>query len=179
MLVEHLGSPYSPEDLALPATLAGKDHIPWKGVKILITKQGEQRKGEPAVVDNVLCNQDTPSGLKINVQFMNYNPNMPFQKALFDYDDIIELKYVYLFYQSSNINNKILVPKKNYINFSIHEILSSFPILANFFCIHGLHQKAMLLEIEISLLKNPQGHLHWTPPPLLQLSILILTYPVL
>ena len=105
MPVKHSGSPYTPEDSVLPATLAGKDHIPWKGIKVLITKQGEQRKGEPAVVDNVLCNQDTPSGLKINVQFMNYNPNMPFQKALFDYDDIVEFKYVYLFYQSSNINN--------------------------------------------------------------------------
>ena len=72
-----------------------RDHVPWKGVKVLVIKPGEQRKGEPAVVDDVLCNQsDMASRLKINIQFINYNPNMPFQKALFDYDDIVEFEYV-------------------------------------------------------------------------------------
>lgn len=75
-----------------PSMSTEKDHVPWKGVKVLIVKSGDQHKGETAVVDNVLCNQDTPSGLKILVQFQSYNPSTPFQKGLFDYDDIVEHK---------------------------------------------------------------------------------------
>jgi hypothetical protein len=88
----HSVSPHAPDDSSTAAMLTHKDHNPWKGIKVLVVKQGEQRKGEPAIVDNVLCNQDTPSGLRINVQFINHNPNNPIQKALFDYDDIVEFE---------------------------------------------------------------------------------------
>ena len=90
----HSTPSHPPDDVILSASLTQTDHIPWKGVKVLVVKRWEQRKGEPAIVDNVLHKQDTPSGLKILVQFLNYNPSMPIQKGLYDYDDIVEFTCV-------------------------------------------------------------------------------------
>jgi hypothetical protein len=87
--VAHSSDERNPSDM-----LTQGGHVSWKGVKVLVVKRWEQRKGEPAVIDEVLCNQDTPSGLKILVQFINYNPSMPMQKGLYDYDDIVEFTYV-------------------------------------------------------------------------------------
>jgi hypothetical protein len=69
--------------------------MPWRGLKVLVTKRGHQLKAKPMVVVSVLANQDTPSGLKVEVHSANYDPNAPFAKTLFDYDHIVEFQYVY------------------------------------------------------------------------------------
>ena len=73
--------------------LKSQDQMPWRGVKVLIIKQGHQHKSKAAVVRTVLPNQDTPSGLKVEVHSAHYDPNAPFSKAVFDYDDLIEFEY--------------------------------------------------------------------------------------
>lgn len=80
----------TPDDVTLTSRLTERDHVPWKGVEVIIVKQGDQHKGEAAVVEDVLHNQDTPSGLRVLVRFQHYNPSVPLQKGLFDYDDVVE-----------------------------------------------------------------------------------------
>jgi len=64
--VFHALPPVIPGD-AGPSSLARANHIPWLGQTILITKIKHPFKGHQAVVKNVLCNQDTISGLRIVV----------------------------------------------------------------------------------------------------------------
>ena len=89
------------------------DSTPWLGVKVLVTKKKHPRKGQPAIVcdvwfgqfpnyisgklpaDGILSKQNTPSGLKIQVQFLNYNPNRPYPKETFECDDLVEFEYVF------------------------------------------------------------------------------------
>jgi hypothetical protein len=70
-----------------------RDHMPWRGTTVLITKQ-HQHKGKPMVVCTVLPKQDTPSGLRLEIKPVHYDPNAPFKKAIFDYDDVVEYAYV-------------------------------------------------------------------------------------
>ena len=72
-----------------------QDSIPWLGVEVLVIKPGHQRKEHPAVVLNVLPGQSTGSGLKVEVRYLNYDPNAPYHRATFDYDDLVEFKYVF------------------------------------------------------------------------------------
>jgi hypothetical protein len=81
--------------------LIRKDHIPWKDITVIITKQSHPCKGHRAVVENVLCNQeDTASGLRVMVRYENYDPNVPFAWQVFDYDDVLEYKYVSQYFSS-------------------------------------------------------------------------------
>ena len=90
-----------------------REPIPWLGIKVLVNKKGHPCKGQPAIVCDVQpgqptsmvggmltagipLKQKTPSGLKIQVQFLNYNPNAPFPRETFEYDDLIEFEYVFL-----------------------------------------------------------------------------------
>ena len=71
-----------------------RDQMPWRGVKVLILKKGHQLRTKAAIVRSILRNQNTPSGLKVEVHALDYDPNIPFGKALFDYDDVVEFVYV-------------------------------------------------------------------------------------
>ena len=77
-----------------PSSLTQADHIPWFGQTILITKIKHPFKGCQAVVKNVLCNQDTISGLRIVAQLSHWDPTVPFQTIVLDYDDVVEAVYV-------------------------------------------------------------------------------------
>jgi len=90
--VFHTPPPVIPGD-AGPSSLARADHIPWLGQTILITKIKHPFKGHQAVVKNVLCNQDTISGLQIVAQLSHWDPTVPFQTIVLDYDDVIEAVY--------------------------------------------------------------------------------------
>ena len=91
-----------------------QDSTPWLGVKVLVTKKKHPCKGQPAIVcdvwfgqfpnyisgkllaDGIPSKQNMPSGLKIQVQFLNYNPNAPFSRETFEYDNLIEFEYIFL-----------------------------------------------------------------------------------
>ena len=92
MAVCHTPPPVIPGD-AGPSSLVQADHIPWLGQTILITKIKHPFKGRQAVVKNVLCNQDTISGLRIVAQLSHWDPTIPFQTIVLDYDDVIEAVY--------------------------------------------------------------------------------------
>lgn len=69
------------------------DRVPWLGQTILITKVQHPLKGRQAVVKNVLCGQDTLSGLRIIAQLSHWDPTVPFQTIVIDYDDVVEAVY--------------------------------------------------------------------------------------
>ena len=93
--------------------LNAQDSIPWLGVKVLVTNKKHLRKGQLAIVcdvwfgqfpnytsgkllvDGIPLKQNMPSSLKIQVQFLNYDPNRPYPKETFEYDDLVEFEYVF------------------------------------------------------------------------------------
>lgn len=86
-------APVSPGD-AGPSSLARSDQVPWLGKTILVAKAKHAFKGRQAVVKNVLCGQDTLSGLRIVAQLSYWDPSSPFQTIVLDYDDVVEAVYV-------------------------------------------------------------------------------------
>ena len=68
--------------------------MPWIGIHVIITKSGSPLKGYVGVVKDVLCRQDTASGLKIGIQLMHHDPSSPFQTTVVNYDDIVKQKSV-------------------------------------------------------------------------------------
>jgi hypothetical protein len=68
--------------------------VPWIGVHVIITKLGSPLKGYVGVVKDVLCGQDTASGLRIFIQLTHLDPSSPFRTAVVDYDDVVEERSV-------------------------------------------------------------------------------------
>lgn len=65
--------------------------MPWIGTYVIITKLGCPIKGYVGVVKDVLCGQDTASGLKIDIQLeARYDPSSAFRRMIVDYDDVVE-----------------------------------------------------------------------------------------
>lgn len=73
-----------------PSELYKTTRVPWIGTKVTIIKFGDPLKGHPGVVKNVLCGQNTASGLRIEVQLARLNPSHPFKTVILDHDDIVE-----------------------------------------------------------------------------------------
>ena len=71
------------------------DHSPWVGVEVAVTKKGHPCRGQKVLVLNVLLKQNTASGLKVEVQFEVFDPSVTNARATFDYDDLLEFKYVF------------------------------------------------------------------------------------
>lgn len=63
--------------------------VPWIDVEVRIT-HGHAMKGYSAVVKDVLCNQQTPSGLRLLIQLTSLDPNSPFSRMTVDYDHVVE-----------------------------------------------------------------------------------------
>jgi hypothetical protein len=82
--------PVGPGDAGL-SYLAQPDQIPWLGQTILITKVKHPFKGREAVVKDVLCSPD--SGLRIVAQLSHWDPTIPFQTIILDYNDVVEAAY--------------------------------------------------------------------------------------
>jgi hypothetical protein len=72
---------------AIPCT----ERPPWIDVEIVITR-GHAMKGYPGVVKDVICNQRTPSGLKVVVQITSLDPSAPFRIIIVDYDMVVEAR---------------------------------------------------------------------------------------
>jgi hypothetical protein len=129
----------STESLALSMQLGSRNSIPWKGVQVIVTKLWHHRKGDLAVVTNVLCNQDTPSGLKVEVLFSKYNPSGPVPISLFDYDDVVEYRYGYIFFSFSAQMGLINTVPKNLWPTSVSpKTFNSVLVNDRLFLPHGL-----------------------------------------
>lgn len=70
------------------------ERIPWIDVEILITR-GHAMKGYSGIIKDVLCNQPTPSGLRVIVQITSLDPTAPFRRITLDYDHVVEARYSY------------------------------------------------------------------------------------
>lgn len=66
---------------------------PWIGKMVRVIRVKHARKGELARVQDVLIQQDTPSGLRLLVQYVQYNPANPRAQETLDYDDLVEAEY--------------------------------------------------------------------------------------
>ena len=71
-----------------------QDCSPWLGVVVKL-KKAHPCKGYWAVVLDIWLERSTPSSLEVEVRFEAYDPNVPNPKAIFDYDDLVEDKYVF------------------------------------------------------------------------------------
>lgn len=63
----------------------------WCGTTVIITKQYHPRRGDTFRVDNVLFDQATLSGMRLELQCLHYSPYTPFQNRItVDYHDVVE-----------------------------------------------------------------------------------------
>jgi hypothetical protein len=90
--VLHAPQPVSASDADLNS-LARSDQVPWLGQTILVAKVKHPFKSRQAVVKNVLCGQDTPSGLRIVAQLSYLDSAVPFKTIVLDYNDVVEAVY--------------------------------------------------------------------------------------
>jgi hypothetical protein len=70
--------------------------LPWIKMEVIVCKVKHPMKGYRAIIKDVLPLQDTPSGLRITIQFIHMNPAHPFKTEILDYDDVVEASYVIL-----------------------------------------------------------------------------------
>jgi hypothetical protein len=69
--------------------------IPWINTAVIVTGRHSMRTYS-GIVKNVLTGQQTPSGLKVQVQPTCIDSNMPFRLLTLDYDNIVEARYLLL-----------------------------------------------------------------------------------
>lgn len=87
--------PLSHTPQSLPSTsdrVMRHERVPWIGTNVIITKAGHPLKGNPAVVKDVLCSQQTASGLRVAAQITSFDPSRPFKTVVLDYDDVVEAR---------------------------------------------------------------------------------------
>ena len=75
-------------------SLSKADSVPWIGTKVIVTKLGSPLKGYVGVVKDVLCGQETASGLRISIQLAHLDPSSPFRTIAVNYDDVVEQRSV-------------------------------------------------------------------------------------
>jgi hypothetical protein len=68
--------------------------VPWVGTAVLVAKVKHPLKGYRGLVKNVLCGQETTSGLQVKVQLSHLDPAAPFKTMVFAYDDLVEAVYM-------------------------------------------------------------------------------------
>lgn len=71
---------------------------PWIGETVRLIRAKHAFKGKLARVRDVLIRQDTPSGLRLVVDFLQYNPANPRVRETLDYDDLVEQEYEKYFF---------------------------------------------------------------------------------
>jgi hypothetical protein len=80
--------------LKVDDSLFKADRVPWIGTNVIITKLGHPNKGHVGVVKDVLCGQETASGLRISIQLAHFDPSAPFRTIIVNYDDVVEQRSV-------------------------------------------------------------------------------------
>jgi len=82
--------------MSLPAPEQFKcgDHNSWCGIKVSIQNKGHGKRGQMGVVPNILVHQDTPSGLRVEVQFDVPEPGVTNGGATFNYNNLVEFEYI-------------------------------------------------------------------------------------
>ena len=65
------------------------ERVPWINKEIIVVKYGHMFRTLKGIVKDVLCNQPTPSGLKLVVQM---NSIMALPSITLDYDGVVEAR---------------------------------------------------------------------------------------
>jgi hypothetical protein len=73
------------------------ERVPWINKEVIVVKDGHAYRTLKGIVKDVLCNQLTPSGLRLVVQ-MNM---MAFPSIILDYDGVVEARFS--FFSSGNL----------------------------------------------------------------------------
>jgi len=68
------------------------ERIPWINTAVIVTGRHSMRT-YPGIVKDVLPGQQTPSGLKIQIEPTCVDPNRPFTLLTLDYDNVVEARY--------------------------------------------------------------------------------------
>jgi hypothetical protein len=76
-------------------SLSKADSVPWIGTYVIIMKFGNHLKGYVGIVKDVLCAQDTASGLKMAIQLVHLDSSTSFKTIVVDYDDVVEQKIIF------------------------------------------------------------------------------------
>ena len=66
------------------------DRVPWINKEIIVVKDGHVFRTLRGIIKDVLCNQSTPSGLRVVVQM---NSIMASPSITLDYDGVVEARY--------------------------------------------------------------------------------------
>jgi hypothetical protein len=72
--------------------IARFDRVPWINAEVIITGRHAE-KTRLATVKDVLCNQPTPSGLRVVVHMKYLESTTPFKQLVLDYDSVMEARY--------------------------------------------------------------------------------------
>lgn len=68
------------------------ERVPWINTEIIVIAHGNPYRTLRGIVKDVICNQRTPSGLKVVVQMTSI---LPFPNIVFDYDGVVEARYFF------------------------------------------------------------------------------------
>ena len=70
------------------------ERVPWVNKEIIVVEDGHVFRTLRGVIKDVLCNQPTPSGLKVVVQM---NSIMTSPSITLDYDGVLEARFFFFF----------------------------------------------------------------------------------
>jgi hypothetical protein len=74
-----------------PGSIPRNAKVPWIGTEVVIGA-GHASKGYPGIVKDVLCNQPTSSGLRLEIQITSFDSNAPFRHVILDFDHVLEAR---------------------------------------------------------------------------------------
>jgi len=80
------------------------ERIPWINTDVIVTGRHSMRT-YPGIVKSVLTGQQTPSGLKLQIQPTYVDPNTPFRLLTLDYDNVVEARYLLLNHLNSTTDS--------------------------------------------------------------------------
>jgi len=72
------------------------ERVPWIGTNVIIAGR-HALKTRPAIIKDILCNQQTVSGLKVVIEVTYLDSNAPFRRLTLDYDSVLEARYLFFF----------------------------------------------------------------------------------
>lgn len=76
-------------------SIPGSGRVPWINTEIIIFGR-HALKAYSGFVRDVLCNQTTASGLKVEVELSTFDQNMTLRRVFLDYDTVVEARYYLL-----------------------------------------------------------------------------------
>jgi hypothetical protein len=107
-------------------SIPGSGRVPWINTSIIISDR-HALKGNFGIVKDVLPNQPTASGLKVQVELTTFDSTMSLRRLILDYDGVIEARYLF----PTKSNNALTITTAVVLNYrTTHQLLTNFSYLA-------------------------------------------------